>query len=608
MPQQTCVSPPLQPCSSLASVCQVALEKLLLQAFCLLGKLEAKSKPVRHIRENGVVSFLCQKERDIPLAEIQAYLSSTMPISYRQGMVDNMLNTLATPRFDKNTLISNIEFKFEILNAVVGASEMKQVLKKFFKCMLLGYVKSLDLSGFYNFGSCWIAKTRRILHTWDKMYGGGEYIKGIESAKVCTVQLESLWHDMVHEYKTVANASAVDSAKYFHQLTRINIDHIANGELIWAIGCNCPVLQELSIYVDTLDRSKYSAHFEEEFLDGLSALYGHRKYTQTSYKGKPVGCPKIRRIIMPTLQIQEKMEKSCGKLLCYLHHLEELINVGTTGSIVAMFKEKDYNFRPLSLTYVDDARAPETLDEVCRHFGVDVKRFLPNVTSIRLRKNHCGMRQLVNFPLLKKLELLTLEDSELEFGNNFTQLTHFKGNFRWDEKKLAAFSQKAPRLETIFFLSGSLFKHRTKKMREKMSFPKARVVKFYQLKHIDTDPVINFLKSTRVLTHLFFEDNEKRIRDEKPPMYDAINDKVIASVAPSLKNLVCFHARVRGFRGVCKFSLTEKSVQSLLASCPDLVDLGNLFHWNIPYQHVLALKKQAKEGNWKIGFTPPDDV
>ncbi|XP_063596498.1 uncharacterized protein LOC134773248 [Penaeus indicus] len=607
MSQHAGDSPALQSCSSLASLCQVALEKLLLQAFCLLGKLEAKSKPVRHVPENAVVSFLCQKERDVPLAEIQAYLSS-MPTSCRQGMVNNMLNALATPRFDKNSLICNIEFKFQILNIVIGASEMRQVLKKFFQCMLLGYVTSLDFGGFYSFGSWWIAKARRILLSWDKMHGGGEYIEGIDSGKVSTVQLESLWHDMGHEYITVANAAAVNSVKYFHHLTRINIDHVASGELIWAIGCNCPVLEELSIYVDTLDRRKYSTHFEEEFLDGLSALYGHRKYTQTSFRGKPVGCPKIRRIIMPTLQIQEKMEKCSGKLLCYLHHLEELINVGTTGSIVAMFKEKDYNYRPLSLTYVDDARAPETLDVVCRHFSIDIKRFLPNVTSVKMRKTHCGMRLLLNFPLLKELELLTVEDGELEFGSNFAKLTHFKGNFRWDEKRLAAFSQKAPRLETIFFLCGSLFRHKTKKTREKMSFPKARVVKFFQLTHIESDPVINFLKSTKVLTHLFFEDNEKRIGDKKPPMYEAINDKAIASIAPSLKNLVCFHARVRGFRGVCKFSLTKKSVHSLLASCPNLTDLGNLFHWDIPYQDVLALKKQAKEGNWKIGFTPPDDV
>lgn len=177
-----------------------------------------------------------------------------------------------------------------------------------------------------------------------------------------------------------------------------------------------------------------------------------------------------------------------------------------------MFKEKDYNFRPLSLTYVDDARAPETLEKVCKHFGIDIKRFLPNVTSVRLWKNHCGVRQFLNFPLLKELELFTIEDAELEFGNNFTKLTHFKGNFRWDEKILAAFSQKAPRLETIFFQSGTLFKHKTKKTREIMSFPKVHVVKFYQLRHIESYPVINFLKSTKVLTHLFFEDDEK-IRD-----------------------------------------------------------------------------------------------
>ncbi|XP_047482623.1 uncharacterized protein LOC125034732 isoform X2 [Penaeus chinensis] len=129
MSQHAGVPLPLQSSSSLASLCQVALEKLLLQAFCLLGKLEAKSKPMRHVPENGVVSFLCQKERDAPLAEIQAYLSSKMPTSCRQGMDNNMLNTLATPRFDKNSLISNTEFKFQILNIVVGASEMKQVCK-----------------------------------------------------------------------------------------------------------------------------------------------------------------------------------------------------------------------------------------------------------------------------------------------------------------------------------------------------------------------------------------------------------------------------------------------------------------------------------------------
>lgn len=52
-----------------------------------------------------------------------------MPTSCRQGMVNNMLNALATPRFDENRLISNVEFKFEILDTVVGASEIKQVLK-----------------------------------------------------------------------------------------------------------------------------------------------------------------------------------------------------------------------------------------------------------------------------------------------------------------------------------------------------------------------------------------------------------------------------------------------------------------------------------------------
>lgn len=55
--------------------------------------------------------------------------------------------------------------------------------------MLLGYVTSLDFSGFYSFWSCWIAKTRRILHTWDEMHGGGEYIEGIKAAEVCTIQL-----------------------------------------------------------------------------------------------------------------------------------------------------------------------------------------------------------------------------------------------------------------------------------------------------------------------------------------------------------------------------------------------------------------------------------
>lgn len=73
MSQHAGVSPSLKPCSSLASLCQAALEKLLLQAFCLLGKLEAKSKPVRHIPVNGVVAFLCQKEHDVPFTQIEAY-------------------------------------------------------------------------------------------------------------------------------------------------------------------------------------------------------------------------------------------------------------------------------------------------------------------------------------------------------------------------------------------------------------------------------------------------------------------------------------------------------------------------------------------------------
>lgn len=607
MPQQAAFSPPLRQCSSLATLCQSVLEKSLLQAFCLLGKLEAKSKSIRFMRENKVVSFLHQRERDMPLAQIQAYLSSIMPTSYGQGMVNNLMEALATPEFNKNALINNTEFKFRVLNTVVCTADMKEVLKIFLECMLLGFVTSLDFSGFYALGSCWVDQTRRMLFTWSKINGGGEYVMDIESGNVCMLQLESLWQGMMHEHQMAANTAAINSARCFHQLKRINIDHIASGELVWAIGCNCPLLQELSMYIDTFDKSIYSSHFEEELIEGLSALYGHEKFTQTSFRGKPVGCPKIQRIVMPSLHIQGKMEECAGKLLCYLPNLEELVNVGTTSSLDALFQEEDFNCKPLALTYLDDARRPESIEDVCKYYGIEIKKILPKITSVRMRKVEGGLKQLTNFPLLKQLEYMVIRESELEFGINLTQITHFKSNCRWDEKKLAAFSQRVPRLE-MMLMSGSLHKHKNKKMKEFMSYPKLRVIKLCHLNHIEVIPLTNFLKSTKVLTHIIIEENEVLHKDKMYSLYEAINDKVIASVAPSLKKLVCFHAHIKEYHGFSKYAITEKSVHVLLANCPNLATVGNLFHWNIPYQDVLALKKQAKDKNWKISFTPSDEA
>lgn len=215
---------------------------------------------------------------------------------------------------------------------------------------------------------------------------------------------------------------------------------------------------------------------------------------------------------------------------------------------------------------------------------------------------------LINFPHLQKLEVLTPDETELEFGYNFSKLTQFKSNCRWDEKKLAAFSQKAPQLEIFVFLTGSLHRHKNKKAREMMSFPKLHLLKFYLMYHIDPDPVINLIRSTKVLTHIYIEEDEAEMKESIHNLYENINDKVIAAAAPSLKKLVCFHAHIKRFRGMTKFSMTRKSVYSLLNNCPDLTDIGNVFHWDIPHKEVLELKKEAKEKNWMVNLIPADNL
>lgn len=188
---------------------------------------------------------------------------------------------------------------------------------------------------------------------------------------VDTKSVESLWKDLIFDHGRAINEGAITSTLYFHQLVSINIDFVATGQLVWSIGCNCPLLQDLSLYVDTTDRNRYYTHSEDELVNSLAALYAHKKFTATSFRRRPVGCPKIQKIVMPSVEIQEKLEVCTARLLCYLSRLKEVINVCTTGVFTALLCEKDFKHKSLSLTVIDEARKQNTVD-VCKQFYLQI--------------------------------------------------------------------------------------------------------------------------------------------------------------------------------------------------------------------------------------------
>ncbi|XP_042239339.1 uncharacterized protein LOC121877602 [Homarus americanus] len=601
--------PRLRQCGSLTSLSLRVLEKSLLRAFYVLGKKGYKNTPedllVGRI-QNDAITMLCEKDSLHLMEEMRSYLFPKLPSCYRQQLVDDIFTAMVSPEFDENTLITDIEFKFKSYDVIAGTSHMNQIIKIYLKCLLVGYVTSLDCGELYAMESCWVDRARTILHTWGKVKGdGSEFVKGIKSKKVNVTAVESMWKDLIFEHSREVCQGLVASASYFHQLVHINVDHVSTGKLIWTIGCNCPLLEHLSLYVDTTDRSKYNVHFEADLISSLSSLYSHKKYTPSSYRGRPVGCPKMQTMVMPSVTMQRILEKCTAKLLCYLPRLKEVINVCTTGTFQALLEEKDYKQKPLKLINIDESRARDIgLEDVCD----DLKRVFPKVTSAKImqRKQREGLRILSNFPGLKNLEIVTPDDTEIELGTNFTQITHFKSNCKWDVTKLAAFSQQAPNLGILFLLSGSL--HRHKKSRDFISFPALRCIKLQEMTHIDPEPFTALIRGTHVLTHILLEDKEIFLNDFTVSVIKILNDTVVTAIISSLRRLVVFQACVKEFRGNFHYSMTMKSVDCFLKNCPKLEVIGNLFHWDIPYKDILKLKKKAKENNWNVNLQSVDNM
>ncbi|XP_045612482.1 uncharacterized protein [Procambarus clarkii] len=602
--------PRVRQCGRLDKLSLSALEKFLLRAFYFLAKEGCTSTPEDLLgsgNHSPIITTLCEKDSLSPIEEIRSYLFPKLHMCYRQQLVDDLLIAMGSPEFDENMLVAELEFKFRSCDIVASTSDMNQIIQNYLKCLLLGYVTKLDFSELYAGESCWIARSRRILHTWGQVKGdGSEFTKGIKNNNVNTISVECMWKDLVFENSKAVGRGAIASAPYFRELLSINIDYVATGQLVWSIGCNCPLLQHLSLYLDTRDDRKYSKHFEDNLVDSLAALYGHKKYTPSFYRGRPLGCPKLQTLIMPLVGDHERLEVCTSKLLCYLPRLHAVHNVSTAKTFVALLSDEDFKRKPLSLKYIDESHSEEaTTEDICEHFQLDMKFFFPKVTSIKIiqSKQRGGLRIMSYFPKVNNLEVITLELGELEFGSNFTRLTHFKSNCRWDEKKLAGFSQRAPNLEDLTFSPGSLHKHR--KSRDSISFPVLKIIRLLNLDHIDPEPFTSLIKGTKVLTHLIIENGDYRI-EALHSLTAVINDKTVAAILSSLKKLVVFRASLTKFVGNGRYAMTMKSVNSFLNSCPDLSEIGNLFHWDIPYQDVLALKQQAKDKNWDVNLFPPE--
>lgn len=557
--------PRLRQCDRLDNLCLSTLKRSLLRAFYVLGKKRCISTPDGLLgggNHNHDVTKLCEKDTLSPIEEIRSYLFPKLPICYRQQVFEEIFISMACPEFDKNKIVTELEFKFKSYDVVAGTSDMNQIIQNYLKCLLLGYVTKLDFSALYAMESCWVARSRRILHTWNEVKGEGSMcVKKLENGcnEIGLRNVKAMWKDLIFQHGRAVSDGAVASAPYFRELVDINVDHVATGQLVWSIGCNCPYLEKLSLYLDATDRSRYSKHFEDELVSGLTALYGHKKFTPTSYRGRPVGCPKLQTLIMPNLENVEKLEICSAKLLCYLPSLQEIYNLCTARTFEALLNENDFKRKPLSLINIDESYPDEpTTEDICDHYNVQVKYFFPNLTTVKMvqSKHRSSLRILSNFPKVNNLEVLLSDVGELEFGINFGRITHFKNNCRWDEKRLAGFCQRAPNLEQLSFSSGSLHKHR--KSRDIISFPALKLITLHNLDYIDPEPFISLIKGTKVLTHIIIEDFDKGECSHN--LLTVINDKVIAAIISSLKKLVKFHAGLRDYCACCQYAMTMKSV------------------------------------------------
>ncbi|XP_064114266.1 uncharacterized protein LOC135220746 [Macrobrachium nipponense] len=613
----------IQPCKRLDSLSLLALEKFLLRGFFRLGKKDQSfdTAIIGAQSRQDVVSFLCERSRAGPFEELECYLIQKIPVSQRQGLVEDMINLMAEPVFDTEKieacgsdefyqLYSESELKFKALDVTAESQEMSEIIYYSLKYLLLDYVTKLDCTGFYTFTSNWVARNRRMFLRWQEMKTGKENITFLSDTNFSFARTH--WDALQFNHLSSVGSGVLKASPYFRRLVKINVDHVATGELLWAIGCNCPNLEEISLFLQAFDRNKYTPLFEATLISGMHSFYAHEVLTKTSFRGRPVGCPKLRVIGMPQVDDIDSLIKLSAKLLRYLLCLERLIGVCIPGVIMTLLHEEHHRPESLALKSIEEYPFRERLESVCEYFRLDMKLLLPNVIDVRMvySKHEGSLNVLSNFPKLEYLQVSSEECRELEFGPNFAHLKELKSNCLWDEKRLVGFSQRASSLELFHLIEGSLLKR--KKTKDTISFPKMKEVKVSRLQQCDSDVFVSLMKSCKNLTHVTIEAFAKEMH-----MLKMLNDQVVSAIVPSLKKLRVFDAKILFTTELdplhdidiigARYYMTEKSVTCLARGCPNLTSVGNVFHWKIPYKKVMELKAEAKKGNWDVNIYPLDD-
>lgn len=594
----------LRPCPRLHSIALSTLSKSLQRAFYVVGKRGFKSTPrdrLQHLCFNHAMKWLCEKDDLFPLLQIQNYLSPRLPAKYRQELFDEVLEDISTPEFDSSKLFTAVEFEFRAHDTSVCTSDMNNVMQTFLKCLLLGYVTKLDFSALCLSESCWVARARQSLSDWKRKTKNNYKLPKECNGKSPTVYLLPMWKEMGMQLRQAVAEAAISTAPAFHNLATINVDYMATGELIWEIAKQCPLLQDLSLFMDTTRRMVYSKRFEDDLISSLSGLYGHKKTTHTSFRGRACGCSKLQRLVLPIVESVQSLYEIEAEILRNLSRMKEIRNGCTTRALEIIFSGSYSPRKPFSLTHIEDT-SPETEDYLHMLQEKERDNLFPKVTSAKvLQDKESGVLQILlsGFPKMKILEVYAL-DELLESSLSFPNVTHFKSNCKWDQKKLVSFSRRAPNLEVLVFTYTSISRH--KNFKDSMSFPSLRAMEFYGLTRADIEPFHALLKGTRCLTHLIMADSSSNLENQRSLIRN-LTDKVISNVLPSLKKLVVFHAAFLNcdfILGKDKFPLTMKSVKSIMHNCGDLKYIGCLYQWDIAQQDISALKEQIKRKNWDL--------
>ena len=618
--------PRVRPCKRLDALSLSVLEENLLRAFFVLGskELDADAELLGYLNNRETIFHLLEKRHAKLVEQIKAYLIPKLPVYYHQKILHDILNILAKPPFDTDRIQScraseyyklyfDAEWKFRVLGETAHSSDMSEIIPYILKCLLCSHVSELDFSDFNTSGRCWAARCRRVLLSWEEIKDSRcdlhTMIDMCQIDRNRMLSVEAHWRNMLLDHLNNVRCGLIKITPLLSGLKKINVNHLASGKLIWAIGCCCPNLEELHFHVVVSNRTKYTSLFEHELVLSITSLFRCRKILQTPFHGRPVGCAKLKVLSLPVVEDKKKLAVACGEILCYLPHVEELNYAPIATPLVVVFQNDHYNKQPLSLTKIEiDLIDDHHFEEVCKHFQVDIKKLFPDVkyVSMKYSKHEDSLRILSLFPKLSGVELIDGEKSKLEFGPHFTNLTEFKNNCPWDEKRLAGFSKRAPSLERFDLVEGAL--QRRKRSRGNMAFPKMKQITIREPYYVDADLFIAFIKSTTHLTHLTLEASHTTLQDGKKHLLDVIDDKLVAAIVPSLKKLQVFHARICKAIGRLKYPLTESALDNFLYSCPDLIKVGNVFQWSIPHERIMKIRKRAKVNNWNVDFCPCDDL